>query len=658
MLSEQALHILGILEKKAGHPVTAKSLAVLSGISERSVKTYINEVQDFCTENGCVLLRKPGLGFIYQGSESSRKKIQSEHAAFEEYVSRNYRISYIVYVLLSGWSTYTISLFAEELEVSKKVISDDLDMIVSSLNVFSLKLNRIAGKGVELEGSELDKRKAFSHFCQYGINPCDRTSVSDYRLSLQEEKLFRSNYGNTSVSLAISVLQRAEKELSLWYTDYSFKMLAEYFAIQLMRIRQESYLECSTGSGQQIFQNEKYEFVPVILRILNESYGIIFPKEEQQYLGILLLAGELQNGTVCGNDEVCSGGVQLSVKAICDNLSDYIGEVFSVYLLDTDTLQNNLLHFLPASFIRAKYGFEIRNPFLQDVKTAYPGIFAISFALSGYYQKYAGALPNEQELSFLALFIGGAILRGKKHIKAVIIGSSGSYIANIAASRLEEKMPGLKVIATLSANDISELCQLNYDLLLTLSADIMSETEDTVHITPTITEEDIKNIDKAYFDKLSISHKEKFHMLQSLMPECLMFHIDRKVTKKELLKEICNYMFEGGYVKETYLDDVLKRESICSTSLGNGVAIPHGNSQLVQSPGVSVIVLKYPIEWGDDKVDIVCTLALNFENAVLTREFFGEFTTFVESEEHLKSLRESCNAEDLKLKMGLLLHER
>lgn len=52
MLSERGLAIIEKLIENNRKPITARALAISLGVSERSVKTYIKEVSDFCAKRG------------------------------------------------------------------------------------------------------------------------------------------------------------------------------------------------------------------------------------------------------------------------------------------------------------------------------------------------------------------------------------------------------------------------------------------------------------------------------------------------------------------------------------------------------------------------------------------------------------------------------
>lgn len=114
MLSERGLQIIEKLIDNNRTPVTSKMLAVYLGVSERSVKTYMNEVSDFCKEWGMKLERKTGIGFVADFTEEQIARFNSLKQNQNVMISQKQRMSYIVYILLSGWDNYTLSLFSEE----------------------------------------------------------------------------------------------------------------------------------------------------------------------------------------------------------------------------------------------------------------------------------------------------------------------------------------------------------------------------------------------------------------------------------------------------------------------------------------------------------------------------------------------------------------
>ena len=101
MLSERSLQILEKLIDNNRTPITSKTLALYLGVSERSVKTYIKEVSDFCKEQGMTLERKPGIGFVADFSENQIEQVSAMKRDKKMVMSKKQRMGYIMYILLS-----------------------------------------------------------------------------------------------------------------------------------------------------------------------------------------------------------------------------------------------------------------------------------------------------------------------------------------------------------------------------------------------------------------------------------------------------------------------------------------------------------------------------------------------------------------------------
>ena len=174
MLSEKGILILEKLIAYNHDAVTAKTLATSTGMSERSVKTYLKEVADFCEEQGMKLERKlerkPGKGIELEFSDDQVCTAQEMIGKDHHILTQKERQNYIAYILLSGWDTYTYALFSDELNVSKNVIVDDINDLSSEMETFGIEIHKMAGYGIYAKGEEFDVRKALRHFCRIPIS--------------------------------------------------------------------------------------------------------------------------------------------------------------------------------------------------------------------------------------------------------------------------------------------------------------------------------------------------------------------------------------------------------------------------------------------------------------------------------------------------------
>lgn len=632
MLSNNALQILTLLEEQEGKPVTAKRLSLLLGISERSIKSYMNEISEFCDGVDCTLIRKSGKGFIFYTTKEGRRCIEQERQSYKENLSREARISYIMYILLTGWTTYTVALFADELNVSKHTVYSDLDYIEPLLEKFGLQLNRIAGKGIFLVGDEFVKRKAFKHFCVTGIKECDLQINSDARISMEDESIMVTNYGKENVLQAIKIVKEAERVKEFYYTGYSFTMIVYYLSISLMRIKQKKYITSFHNIDIENIE-VKEELIPIgIKKLLERECNLHIPDTEGIYLEYLFQSGDYQHKIE--NNEKYTIFFEEKIDEICKNIISYLQEVIGEKIFESDRLFMNIKQFLPFSILRIYYGFEIKNPFFEDIRVMYPEIFSIHYSLEWFYKKYIGILPNNQELSFLSLFIGGAIKRNNNRIKIVLMSHSGLSITNIIAKRLEEEMRDIEIVSICSILQKDKIDSVKYDLIVLIdnSKEVIEDRDDIVKISSRITEEDKNKIKQFY-----LSNKKNYSLMSKryicdLFPKELIFYKIQERNKENIISFLCSEMEKYGYVNSQYEQEVLKRESIHSTYIGNGIAIPHAGNEFVLKSGIAVLKLEQAIYWGkDEEVELIFLLGIHFDNIALTRNFFKVFTEVIEN---------------------------
>lgn len=85
---------------------------------------------------------------------------------------------------------------------------------------------------------------------------------------------------------------------------------------------------------------------------------------------------------------------------------------------------------------------------------------------------------------------------------------------------------------------------------------------------------------------------------QALNPETIVTHLNVN-TKDEVFDAMSELFLKAGVIsdKAGYIKDVYIRESQGATGIGDYIAIPHGKSESVVTPGVAIAVLDHEIEW-------------------------------------------------------------
>lgn len=640
MLSEKGLLIIEKLAEHNNELVTSKALAASTGMSERSVKTYLKEVADFCEQNSMTLDRKPGKGMKPCFSDAQIGKILDVAGRKSAAVSQKKRQNYISYILLSGWDTYTYALFSEELNVSKNVIMDDINELDAELLLYGIKVHRTAGYGIYATGSELDIRKAMRHFCRYPISDKQVIKTDDHRLSRRAAEVIANNFRSVNLSMAVDMIHHVERRFDIIFTDYTFQMLAEYIAIALFRVDVEKELKSGEQEHDTKFIMTEHEHMArEAAGFLERYHGISLSQPEIMYLAMLFSCAEGQNRVVMSCEEALS---------IEDEMIVYLSNLLAANLIENELLRESMRSFLPGSIARTHFGIEIDNPFLSDITQSYASLFTVCFTVSRYYEKYTGAMPSENEIAFIALQVGGALHRNPMTVRAVLIGAAGYATGSIIAGKIENRVPDVRIVSILSSDRIEHIDEYDCDLILSTidtQADIHKDMR-FLYVSPLISAQDEKNIRNKCFELMTGQSAEVSEFSQMLSEEFIIFEKKAK-KRKDVLKRACQLLINKGIVQSEFARDVLEREKVEATAVGCNIAIPHGKPEHVNRCQILVIRLDKPIEWGERMADMIFLLAINFDSVNTTKAFFHDFTKLLNENGATDRLREAASPHEL-----------
>lgn len=643
MLSEKGLLIIEKLAEHNNELVTSKALAASTGMSERSVKTYLKEVADFCEQNSMVLDRKPGKGMKPCFSDAQIGKILDVAGRRSAAVSQKKRQNYISYILLSGWDTYTYALFSEELNVSKNVIMDDINELDAELLLYGIKVHRTAGYGIYATGSELDIRKAMRHFCRYPISDKQVIKTDDHRLSRRAAEVIANNFRSVNLSMAVDMIHHVERRFDIIFTDYTFQMLAEYIAIALFRVDVEKELKPDeldlSNQKNRFIMTEHEHMAREAADFLERHHGISLAQPEIMYLAMLFSCAEGQNRVVMSCEEALS---------IEDEMIVYLSNLLAANLIENELLRESMRSFLPGSIARTHFGIEIDNPFLSDITQSYASLFTVCFTVSRYYEKYTGAMPSENEIAFIALQVGGALHRNPMTVRAVLIGAAGYATGSIIAGKIENRVPDVRIVSILSSDRIEHIDEYDCDLILSTidtQADIHKDMR-FLYVSPLISAQDEKNIRNKCFELMTGQSAEVSEFSHMLSEEFIIFEKKAK-NRKDVLKRACQLLINKGIVQSEFARDVLEREKVEATAGGCNIAIPHGKPEHVNRCQILVIRLDKPIEWGERMADMIFLLAINFDSVNTTKAFFHDFTKLLNENGATDRLREAASPHEL-----------
>lgn len=266
-------------------------------------------------------------------------------------------------------------------------------------------------------------------------------------------------------------------------------------------------------------------------------------------------------------------------KEVVDRIINSLEEIENICIKNREELTNQLLLHIPPMVLRLKNGIKIENPLLDEVKSRYLHLFTLSwYVLSTIETEYNISL-TEDEISFIVIYFQMAINKSSNSHKILVVcpyGIVSSKYVFLASSKIRR---------------IFDQNNINIPLL------------------------------SRYINKDNVFFKMDFH------------------TKEDCLDFMIKKLEKDGVVKKEFRKSVYKRESIGSTVLENGIAIPHGMPAEVNKIGLVILTLKRPIKWSNNWVDMIFLMAVpedktnEFESMVL--ELYGMISN-IEAVEELK----------------------
>ena len=122
-------------------------------------------------------------------------------------------------------------------------------------------------------------------------------------------------------------------------------------------------------------------------------------------------------------------------------------------------------------------------------------------------------------------------------------------------------------------------------------------------------------------------------------------------SKNEIIQKMVSLMYDTGKItnKKEFEKIVLKREEEGSTGVGDGIAIPHGKSNIVKEPGLVAMVVPEGVEYNaldGKKVNLLFLIAAPDTSDNVHLDVLSRLSTLLMDEEFRKKLLKSKNKDE------------
>lgn len=484
---------------------------------------------------------------------------------------------------------------SEEYFVSRSSIANDISYIKKLLEKEGLALtfdnSGTFFKGTEVQIQKLMKRVILKELQEKGKSIfvddeiLEQVSSGFYK-AIEERKIeIPESYTQNIIISILLIIQRAKEK---------------------HRIR----LEGKNQFSKLFLEFTKYPLVYDLLKELEEQEIYRFSTEEIQYLTYLIVGSGL-------NFFMKQENIPFTFRGRVRFLIQKVSEGLQVDVTQDGRLEENLLMHLYQLILRIEAQTSIVNPLIEEIKQTYPALYGVVWlALAEFCKLYQISLSDD-EVGFVAIHFQAAIERLKKMNKILFVCPNGIGASSFISAKIRRILPDIDSIETTSLSQLSNMDLTEVDFIISTIAIPIIE-KPVVKITPMVTAEDMKKIMSYYIDlviegeRINVSGLELSNEVKNIVSENILF---ANFQSKE---EVLTYLIEQQYFstkekKEKFIASVWERENLQSTYLDNGFAIPHGNPEFVDKTAISIVILDKPIDWGNQKVDVIVLLMIEEE---------------------------------------------
>ena len=623
--------------------LSVAQLAEKTGLSEKTVRTKIDTINVFLTDNRLGQIRRKTRVGVWLDADDQQKQrligyfINEKEAIEKDQSSDSARFSQALRSILANRNDtpLTLKALSEKLYLSVPTTQKIIDSCREWLSMYNIDLQVIRNRGISLSGPDYSFRLAIRDYI-LRFSPSEELSevISSFLPGLDQETIRR-------------IIIDTEKEWSFEFAEESFN---EIFILLCMTVsnsllgRNED-LGLSDQEISMLEQYNEYNFASALSKKLSDAFDISVTKPEIAFLSVQILCSKLIDSTNY------QGDARQILERYDNILTDFVhkiinvvSDVLNVDLTKDETLYKGLLvHIRPAIF-RLRYNRGNENQLTSYLKSEYQQTFRVSWIVSVLFEEYFNLTITEDELGFIVLYIQAALDRNKAPINAVLVSKNGMGINQILTDKIRRNFPQISLNKIYSPHEFSH-SEIDEDTLVITTVHLEQENANAVEIDELLSKISVDRLSEAVSRRIRNDGSETVRFdtaCHSFFEPDLIFPHVHADSKEELIRHMTDRLVQKGYVTSRYYDTVMARENTTPTSIGNGIAVPHGDQTQINETRIVIATLDAPIHWDTDDCDIIFMLVVRMDNeyeAAKTQLFYKQFVKLIEDSGRVSQLR-------------------
>lgn len=620
--------------------LSANQLAEKYGVSTKTVYQDIDKLNDFFDEGELKsrIVKVPRKG-IKLSADEERKKIHSlllvnKHESGVQDFSPEYREAELIKRLFINQEDLDIYDFAEEMYVTESTVHRDIDKLEKNLGQFNLKI-RIKHDQLFVDGDEWNIRKALQSYVIQAQ-------------SLGREENIERFFSEKDIEICKEAISRLSQKYHHQFSEeYSCLLLVECLVFKKRTEHNNCLTERTSNLINDLNHLEVYFFSGELLEsVINKSFSEISPYEIEAMAYSLLAYGfSIQSADYIQN-----------IEHQVNELIIKVSNLLSLDLSKDNHLKLMLSNHISKMIFRLRNQIYITNPALEEIKKQYSSLFnVIWIAIRGLSKYYEINISNE-ELAFIVIHFQLAIEKIVKPLNIVVICQNGIATSELIMSKLHKIFDSDAKITNINVRELDFYDLSNIDLIISTIA-LPEVKVPVIEVSPILTKDEIESIRSFYSEHMTDNYTlmrtsldgRKFNLesLKTLIKKPSLIRETVKSKKECIEKMIRECDATNRRIKE-FKESILERETLGSTSVYTGVALPHCDPRFVEQSELIVMTLDKPINWGKNNVKLIILIAVAENDIPIFKDSLIALYSVIENQELMNELVQLENGDEIK----------
>jgi len=422
-------------------------------------------------------------------------------------------------------------------------------------------------------------------------------------------------------------------ENDLQFSDTSFENLVLYIYIMYKRMKRGRVVRVEEEKLEQVRETIEFKMAHrIVVEMVKAGMLQEYIESEVFYVSVYI-ACRRSGGS--GNNISSNFIVPEKMMQLTDLMLNELFEVYQIDLRnDFDFRMMIANHMVPFS-IRMQYGIPVKNPLLAEIRNKYPFIHAMAQRAMVPFTAFYENEISDDEIGYFTIYLMMALGNSQREIKKkniLLVCITGKASSNFLMYRLESEFKEyINQIQTCSIYELENYNFTDIDMVFS-TVPIHRKVNVPIYVISDFLEnseilEARKNLEIG-----SLSFLKDYYRRE-------LFFIDLVGrSSDEVIEELCLKTSAIIPLPESFLRSVKEREASGSTDYGNHVAIPHPQEKLVENSFVSVGILKKPITWKNNSVQMVILMSVFDSNNTSTQKFYEVTTRLLSNQQKIDEI--------------------